>query len=143
MLLVSCMRMRKCKRFEPVTIGHIRHSRSTTAVHVLLELLKSLQCTCDGDVPTSLKCRYYWTIETGMTENRLPCLSLHERLGSPLSMAHEREHEALCASVLGMHLHDHNAYAHDPTVLTNPERSESASFMPLGNDTDYIRKMIV
>ena len=83
---------------------------------------------CNGDVLGSLEREYYRTIETGMTENKLPRLSLREWLGSPLSIARERK--ALCASVFGMHLHDHHVCAHGPTVLTNPERSESASFMP-------------
>ena len=62
-----------------------------------------------------------------MTENKLPHFLLHERLGGMLSTARKRE--AFCASVLGMHLHDHHVCAHGSIVLTNPERSESTSFM--------------
>ena len=63
---------------------------------------------CDGDIQAERERRYYQTIKTGMTENRLPCLLLHERLGGLLSV--------LRTSALGMHLHDHHVCAHGPTV---------------------------
>ena len=67
------------------------------------------------------------TIKTGMTENGLPRLSLRKTLGGLLSTAHECK--ALCVLAIGMHLHGHHVCAHGPTVLTNPERSESTSFL--------------
>ena len=62
-----------------------------------------------------------------MTEKRLPRLSLRKRLGGLLSTAPECK--VLSATALGMHLYDHHVRAHGPTVLTTPERSESASFL--------------
>ena len=51
------------------------------------------------------------------------------------------EHEAQSALRFQIHPFDHHVCAHSPIVLTNPERSKSASVIcPPGNDTDYIKK---
>ena len=68
------------------------------------------------------------------SENRLHHFSLCEKLGGLFNMAGTKH------LMLGMHLHDHHVCAHGPTVLTNPEYSESASLSPPGNDMDCIRK---
>ena len=122
--LVSCMRMRKCKRIEFWTCNDRPHP-SPQANSSCIESLCAMASYCSAQTSILLD---YWIRETGMIKNRLPRLLLHERLNGPLSMA--CEHEVLCSSVLGMHLHDHHVCAHSPTVLTNPKRSESASFMP-------------
>ena len=105
-----------CRRIELRTCNDRPHpsqranSSCIKSLHAILALLEH---------------RHYRTIETGMIENRLSRLLLRDRLSDPLSIA--REHDALCASALGMHLHDHHVCAHGSTVLTNPEHSESAS----------------
>ena len=117
---VSCMRMRKCKRIELRTRKDGPHPSQRANANS--------SCIESTYVLAPLERQYYWTIEAGMIENRLSCLSLCERLGGPLSLARERQ--AFCASALGMHLHDRPCMP--PCLCTRPycpERSESASFM--------------
>ena len=64
------MRMRKCKWIELLTRNDRPHPSQQANVTAAV---------------------LYWTIETGMTENRVLHLSLRERLSGQLSMACEPE----------------------------------------------------
>ena len=133
----SCMCMRKCRlNFESVTIGHTHHSRQTSAVY--------WESTCDGDVLAPLECRYYWTIETGMIENRLPHLSLCERLGGPLNTiawpASVKRFVLGCSECIFMTaMFVHTVLLFWPILCVQ----KAHLLCPPGNDMDHIRKMIV
>ena len=58
--------------FKPVKISHTHHSRPKAAA-ALFELRVY---RCDDNILAPLECQSYWTIKTGMTENRLSRLSL-------------------------------------------------------------------
>ena len=89
----SYMHMHRYKRIE-FQRHHTHHSRPTAAA--LFELHRVYVASspghsqffnwewpgdearvymCDGDILAPLEHQYYQTIETGMTENSLPCLS--------------------------------------------------------------------
>ena len=81
-----------------------------------------LERWCNGNILASLECRYYWTIDAGMTKNSPPRLLLRSRLGGLLSRP--LECKTLHASHSRMHLCDHHVFAHGSTVLINPEHSK-------------------
>ena len=104
--------------FEPVTIGHTHHSNSCI---VQTKSRVYVQWQCSSRARTSILSDYRNRCDREQTT-----LPLCKRLGGLLNMA--LKHKALHASALRMHLHDYPVCAHSPTVLINPEHSESASF---------------
>ena len=117
----SCMHMCRCKWTELRT-RYDRHLTQQANRSCIVRTKQNLLVRWRYLAP--LKCQYYRTIKTGMTENSLPHLSLCGGLGGLLSTA--REHEVLQTS-----------------ALSNCSWILNLSPCPPGNDTDCIRKTII